>query len=144
VLGQILLAVGVMLIGIVGGGWGSPASGLTMIAGVILTIAGASLLLAGIASLGGSLTPYPRPKDDASLREVGAYRFVRHPIYGGIVLLAFGWSCLTSPLALVPAAVLAVFLDRKARREETWLVERYPDYPTYRDRVHWRFVPGIR
>jgi protein-S-isoprenylcysteine O-methyltransferase Ste14 len=45
----------------------------------------------------------------------------------------------------LPAAVtLVAFFELKSRREEAWLVERYPGYPTYRDRVRWKFVPGIR
>ncbi len=38
--------------------------------------------------------------------------------------------------------VLAVVLDLKARREEAWLADRYPDYDAYRAATH-RFVPGL-
>ena len=38
--------------------------------------------------------------------------------------------------------VLAALLDAKARREETWLLERYDAYAEYRRRSK-RFVPGI-
>ena len=34
-----------------------------------------------------------------------------------------GWALLSSPWALVPLAVAALFLDAKRRREEAWLVE---------------------
>jgi protein-S-isoprenylcysteine O-methyltransferase Ste14 len=33
-------------------------------------------------------------------------------------------------------------LDLKARREEAWLSERYPEYAAYARHTH-RFVPGV-
>ena len=44
------------------------------------------------------------------------------PIYGGIVIAAFGWGLATaSPLALVVALGILAFFDVKSRREEAWL-----------------------
>ena len=73
----------------------------------------------------------------------GAYRLVRHPIYGGTLLVALGWSLLSSPLALFPTSLLALLLELKSRHEESMLVARFPEYEAYRRRVRWRFVPGI-
>jgi protein-S-isoprenylcysteine O-methyltransferase Ste14 len=102
-------------------------------------------VLAGDAArtLGPALTPLPRPRDGGTFHESGAYRFVRHPIYGGVLLMAAGGALLTSPLATVPAALLGVLFWGKSRREEAWLVERYPEYPRYADRVRRRFVPFV-
>ena len=47
------------------------------------------------------------------------------------------------PLGLVPTALLAVLIDRKAQREETWLIERFPDYALYRARTPRRFLPWL-
>jgi protein-S-isoprenylcysteine O-methyltransferase Ste14 len=44
--------------------------------------------------------------------------------------------------ALVAAMVLAWALDRKARLEERWLRERFPEYEDYMRRVR-RFLPWI-
>jgi protein-S-isoprenylcysteine O-methyltransferase Ste14 len=68
---------------------------------------------------------------------------VRHPIYTGIVLGALGWALAWLSVAgAAYAALLAVFFDRKARREERWLRSRFPDYAAYAHRVR-RFIPGI-
>ena len=142
--GQLALGALVVGAGLAGPAWPSSISSIAEIAGVVLSAAGAILFLAGIRALGPSLTPFPAPKDGATLRDGGVYRLVRHPIYGGVLLASAGWSLLTSPLALVPSALLAIFLDLKARREETWLLDRYPGYEAYRRRVRWRFVPVIR
>jgi protein-S-isoprenylcysteine O-methyltransferase Ste14 len=40
------------------------------------------------------------------------------------------------------AVLLAGWLDLKSRREEAWLVERYPAYAEYRARTA-RFVAGL-
>jgi protein-S-isoprenylcysteine O-methyltransferase Ste14 len=45
-------------------------------------------------------------------------------------------------VALVLALGLAAVLDLKARREEAWLVVRYPGYAAYARRTR-RFLPGL-
>jgi protein-S-isoprenylcysteine O-methyltransferase Ste14 len=112
-------------------------------AGVLLMSLGAWMVVRGVQSLGPSRTAFPYPRDDASLVTSEVYRRVRHPIYIGLIALAVGWACVSlSPLALVTAAALAAVLDLKARREEAWLSERFPDYPAYQARTH-RFIPGV-
>ena len=57
-------------------------------------------------------------------------------MYFGLLLAALGISLLTlSPLRIALTLLLGVFFDRKATREERWLLERYPDYPAYRAKV---------
>jgi protein-S-isoprenylcysteine O-methyltransferase Ste14 len=86
--------------------------------------------------LGASLTPFPQPKEDSTLVREGIYGEVRHPIYGGLILVATGWALLTTnTVRLALAGSLAVLLRAKARREEVWLDARYPDYGAYRHDV---------
>ncbi|HEY5514016.1 MAG TPA: isoprenylcysteine carboxylmethyltransferase family protein [Geomonas sp.] len=111
--------------------------------GGVLLLAGFLLACAGAACLGRNLTPLPHPKDDALLVETGAYRLVRHPIYGGIILMAYGWSLLAqSWLTLAYATVVLAFLDIKSRREERWLKEKFPGYDAYRKRVR-KLIPFL-
>jgi len=106
-------------------------------------LAGALLAGAGTLSLGRNLTPLPHPKEGARLVETGAYRLVRHPIYGGIVLLAYGWGlCARSWLPLGYATLVFIFLDLKSRREERWLIEKYSGYAGYRKRTR-KLIPFI-
>lgn len=126
------------LAGSVGGG---PAGVAGSIAGIALLLAGAGLAVRGTIDLRDALTPMPYPRDDASLVEDGIYRWVRHPIYGGLILGAVGWAVLWwSITGLLLAGGLAVFFRLKSAREEAWLVERFPGYPAYRRRTH-RFLP---
>jgi len=111
--------------------------------GVLLVLGGGALAAAGLRALGSALTPYPRPRDGAGLVTRGAYRYMRHPIYSGIVLAAFGWALawLSVP-GFVFGVAVALFFDRKAAREEAWLRECFPEYAAYARRVR-RFVPGV-
>ena len=116
---------------------------LPLVPGVMVAVAGLLVVAWGAAALGSNLTPFPRPRASATLVDTGAYRFVRHPIYSGLVLAAVGWSLATaSPLALVPTVLLGLLFDAKSRREEAWLTEQLPGYAAYRARTR-KFVPGV-
>ena len=73
----------------------------------------------------------------------GLYRFVRNPIYAGVIAAMLGASLgAGSWLAIVLTFVLAVVLDLKTRLEEVYLRERFPDYATYAERTK-KFIPGV-
>lgn len=121
---------------------GSPVSTL-LHAGQALLIVGALLTAAGVVSLGRWLTPFPQPLPQSQLRTTGAYALVRHPLYSGILFMAVGWSLYSLSVAgLAFDAVLFVFFDRKAAREEAWLAGKFPDYAGYRQRVK-KLVPWV-
>ena len=140
---QVVALVLAVLSGFLGPAWDGPARLMTTAIGVVLL--GAGLVLAGgaIRSLGPALTPLPKPRTDAALVQSGAYALVRHPIYGGGIVVVVAWGLLTASVAtLVVAAAILVFLDVKSRREEAWLTERFPDYPAYRARTR-RLLPWV-
>lgn len=120
-----------------------PFGWVRFMCGLAALSVGGWLVLRGLADLGDSMTPMPRPRADGRLVETGVYRRIRHPVYAGLIGVGIGWSILTaSPAALVITLVLAGFLDAKARREEAWLLDRYAAYADYRRRTR-RFLPGI-
>ena len=126
--------------------WRLPVGGARRIVaplGLGLLVVGALIAVRGARDLGSNLTPMPHPRPEAQLVETGIYGRIRHPLYAAVVLSALGWAIATaSAAALVAAAVLAVWLDTKARREEAWLIEQFPGYAAYRTRTR-RFVPGV-
>jgi len=121
-----------------------PLSGTaSMIAAVLLLTLGIVLSIAAAVHLGANLTPLPHPKDDASFVASGPYRVVRHPMYGGVILLALGWAFhVEGLLTLGYAALTVLFFDIKTRREENWLMQRFPEYAAYRRRVR-KLIPFI-
>ena len=113
------------------------------IAGFVLEAVGAGIFTLSRITLGRSFTPFPRPRDSSTLRRTGIYARARHPVYGGLLTAGLGLSLHRSPLVLAPTAVLAFVFWLKSIREETWLAERYPDYPAYRRATPHRFIPWI-
>jgi len=71
------------------------------------------------------------------------YRYARHPIYGGGLLLFVGIGLISSWPALAATALLAFIWIRKSREEERRLEQRFPDYAAYKDRVRGRFLPWL-
>lgn len=123
--------------------WLPPWDGLALVGGGGLVLAGLALSGAGVLFLGRNLTALPRPKASATLVQSGAYALVRHPIYSGLILLAFGWALLVQGwLTLVYALMLFAFFDIKSRREERWLAEKFADYAAYQRRVR-KLLPWI-
>jgi protein-S-isoprenylcysteine O-methyltransferase Ste14 len=97
----------------------------------------------GALALGRNLTPFPKPIEGGTLVTSGVYRWVRHPIYTGLILGTLGWSLWRENLLGVGLAVLLfVFFDLKSRREERWLMEAYSGYAEYRHHVK-KLIPFV-
>jgi protein-S-isoprenylcysteine O-methyltransferase Ste14 len=123
--------------------WRKPWDTVSVIAGGMIILAGLALFITAIMHLGSNLTPVPYPKEDGTLIETGPYRFVRHPIYCAVLLIAFGWAFLVHGwLTLGYAIIMLVFFDIKSRREEQWLKAKFPGYGGYQKRVH-KLIPFV-
>lgn len=140
---QAVLFVSAAGIGWYGARWPDALRLGLAIGAAVAFVAGMTLLLGGGAGLGRQLTPFPRPVTSGELRQDGIYGLVRHPIYGGVLLILLGWALISSPWALIVVAAAAVFFDAKRRREEDWLQEQYAGYATYRERVRRQFIPFV-
>jgi protein-S-isoprenylcysteine O-methyltransferase Ste14 len=137
---QFVLMVLIFIGGFLPPGWGAltlPLAALGAVAGFL----GAALAVWGWRSLGGSATPFPRPREGGRLVESGPYAFVRHPVYAGGFLFFLGFALATSPVALLPLAALALLWRNKAALEEELLAEQFDEYSDYRRRVPGAFVP---
>jgi protein-S-isoprenylcysteine O-methyltransferase Ste14 len=123
--------------------WSGTVRTVGELAGGLLLLAGLGLGLAGLFALGRNLTPLITPKEGSVLLEQGPYRLVRHPIYSGLLQMAFGWGLLRGGwLTLLYALLLLILFDRKARREEQILRATFPGYAAYARRVR-RLIPHI-
>ena len=140
---QIVLLVAIVGAGFLGPAWDGPARVVGAITGVALIVLGLGLVAGGGLALRRQLTAYPRPVPGGRLIEDGVFGLVRHPMYGGGVIVALGWGlAMASPLAIAGALVLAVFFDLKSRREEAWLAEQFAGYAAYQRRTR-RLIPWI-
>ena len=139
---SVLVAV-IVVLGVAGPAWPSAAHWPLKVVGVLLTVAGAVVMVLAARALGSGFTPFPRPRDPGRLVDTGPYAVVRHPVYTGGILLFTGISLELSPWALVGTGALAVLWALKARLEERLLAARYPAYAEYRARTPYRLVPFI-
>ena len=119
-------------------------SDLIGIVGVAVIALGAVILVTSFVRLGKSLTANPVPKDDGVLVTSGLYGRVRHPIYFGLLVLAFGvvldagwWP------QIIIALMLYFLLNIKAQFEEDLLRKKYPEYKAYALKTP-RFFPRIK
>lgn len=103
---------------------------------------GIIVMVVAATALGRGLTAAPLPNSHAKLRTGGLYRFVRHPIYSGLLLFAVASAILSGSVWVVGAsAALVVLINAKARWEERHLAQRFPGYAAYAARTR-RFIPG--
>ena len=112
--------------------------------GAPLVAIGAWVGLAALRMHGRKLTPLPEPNPALGLQRTGVYAVIRHPMYTGLLLSAFGLAILLQkPLAIVGATALTAFFNLKAREEERLLQPNYPEYADYQ-RATGRFLPRWR
>lgn len=111
--------------------------------GLAIQAVGGLLGTWGMLALGRNLTPFPKPIEGGELVTHGPYKFVRHPIYAGLIFGTLGWALFRANLLGIGLAVLLfIFFDLKSRREERWLREAYPGYEAYQQRVR-KLVPWV-
>lgn len=125
---------------------GSLPDGVTVSAlmGAALALFGVGLALDASRRLSPSLTMSPLPRSEARLVTSGSYGLVRHPIYGGIVLMAIGAGLVLGSLsALAVSLMLLAYLWVKADYEERRLRMHFADYRSYREKVRSRLIPLV-
>lgn len=106
-----------------------------VIFGLVWVFAGAITLGVWYAS--------PRLRASEGFQERGVYRYVRHPLYTGFMIVAFSFF-VTGPTVLGGIAFLLVVTTTVGRAgvEELMLMEKSPEYAEYRKRTH-RFIPFV-
>jgi protein-S-isoprenylcysteine O-methyltransferase Ste14 len=112
------------------------ASSTVIAAGNALSAMGVVVLAAALFALRGTVQIEPAPKGGRELVQRGVYRFLRHPIYTGIVLCVTG-LCLKAPsvAGCLAGLLVLLFLALKVRVEERYLLAAYPGYAPYRERT---------
>lgn len=114
------------------------------ILGVALMVIGIPISMLGVLYLANNFTVFPIPNGQQhTLVTGGVYSIVRHPIYSGFALFVLGWTLWWGTLLGIALSILLfVWFDLKARREEAWLAQKFPAYPTYRARVK-KLIPFV-
>jgi protein-S-isoprenylcysteine O-methyltransferase Ste14 len=120
-------------------GFGAPF--LLTFLGFSLTVSGILVLGFAFLKLSSNLTPFPTPKQKGTLETNGIYKYIRHPIYTGMLLTTLGIALYSASYGrLIITALLYFLFLYKSKYEEMMLLEKFEDYTDYKKRTG-RFFP---
>lgn len=78
---------------------------------------------------GGPMTQ----KEEPELVTTGPYRWIRNPIYSGIIFAMIGTALALSVAWLIPVAILGGYFIYSAFEEQRFMAAQFPDqYPAYK------------
>lgn len=112
--------------------------------GTIIYFVGLLVAIVGRVQLGrnwANLEDY-QVLPDQSLIQTGIYKYIRHPIYIGDVLLLLGLELALNSWLVLGVVVLFLYVIFQARKEENILANAFPDYADYRKKTKM-FIPYI-
>lgn len=103
---------------------------------VAICAIGIALAIWGRVSLGRNWGMPMSRKENPELVTAGPYAFVRHPIYGGILLAMLGSMLGASMFWLLPLVLFGPYFLYSARGEERLMLEQFPgQYAAYMQRT---------
>jgi protein-S-isoprenylcysteine O-methyltransferase Ste14 len=114
-------------------------------AGVVLHLL-ADIPILGALIVNRHLEPTVRIQTDRGHRVIseGPYRYVRHPMYVGMLAMYAAWPLvLGSRWAFVPAGIVALLLVVRTALEDRTLRAELPGYADYASRTRFRLLPGF-
>jgi len=114
------------------------------IVGLVLIFIGLTIVFVSAGTLRGFYSSTLVIRENHQLIRHGVYRFTRHPIYLGVILVCVGVSVYASSLygLLTMSALIPIFLNR-IRIEEKMLIDEFGDaYRTYKKATS-KLIPFI-
>lgn len=110
---------------------------------IVLSGLGVFIFSLSILQLNKNLSPFPTPRTGSKLVQSGLYKYVRHPIYTGIIFSFFGFALYSqSVYRILISLLLYVLFYIKSKYEERQLLHRYDNYSSYKKRTG-RFLPKL-
>jgi protein-S-isoprenylcysteine O-methyltransferase Ste14 len=104
--------------------------------GVIVCIAGLSFAIWARVHLGKNWGMPMSVKEKPELITSGPYRYIRHPIYTGMLCGAFGSALVYGLPWLIIFAVVCLYFIYAAKKEEKLMTEQFPvEYPLYKSKT---------
>lgn len=121
----------------------APKSHIRGLLGVAFCATGIALIVVARRVLGRNWSDLVVLKQDHQLVQSGPYRWMRHPLYSGLLLALLG-SALTvgggAGYAITGCCFIGLLI--KSRKEEQLLAREFPTYGEYRHHVR-AFVPFV-
>ncbi len=108
-----------------------------------LAVLGFLVIILAIVQLDKNLTPFPSPKQKGSLINTGLYKFIRHPIYTGIIVCTISFGFYNQNIWRIGIGVfLWILFYFKSIYEEKMLSIKFSKYADYKLDTG-RFFPFI-
>jgi protein-S-isoprenylcysteine O-methyltransferase Ste14 len=102
---------------------------------------GFAIIATAILQLNKNITPFPTPKQGSQLIQSGLFKYIRHPIYTGILLVAFCMAIYNGSVwQFITSFLLVILFYFKSSYEETELTKVFWEYNNYKQKVG-RFLP---
>ena len=115
----------------------TPHAGFTGAIGAVVCMLGLSVAIWSRQTLAGNWSATVTFKQGHELVQSGPYRFVRHPIYTGILLMILSSAIVLGRLqSWLGFLIMCAGFWIKLKQEESLMLRHFPDeYPAYRARV---------
>jgi protein-S-isoprenylcysteine O-methyltransferase Ste14 len=99
------------------------------------------MIFLALLQLKKNLSPFPTPKETTTLLQNELYKYSRHSIYTGIIILFTGYSVYQNSFYKLGISLLLMLLFYfKSNYEELRLEQKFPDYKLYRNKTG-KFFP---
>lgn len=129
----LLIILGVVLLRIFRPGSLAVHSSVLQVIGAVLLLSGLGFAVWARVYLGRNWGMPMTEKAEPELVTSGPYRFVRHPIYSGLLLGLLGTTLATNLYWLIALVVMAIYFVYSATVEERLMTTSFPEaYPSYR------------
>lgn len=118
--------------------------GVVRAVGVVVYVAGLAIALAGRLQLGrnwANIEDYQVLPQQQLVRS-GIYKYIRHPIYTGDILLILGLELALNSWLVLLVLPLALVIVKQASEEEAILAESFHGYRDYQKQTK-RFIPFV-
>ncbi len=84
-----------------------------------------------------------QPERGQTVISTGPYRYVRHPLYAGVIPFVVGTTFLLGSWYGLLGLIIVIGIAFRAVREERVLLAELPGYDTYMARVRYRLIPYV-
>jgi protein-S-isoprenylcysteine O-methyltransferase Ste14 len=124
--------------------WSSVPLGIQLIGWLLISMAG--FVVWHAMMINSYLSSWARLQEDRAqvVVQTGAYRYIRHPMYLGIIVAFLGIPvALGSWWAMIPSIVIVGLFVYRTHREDLMLIHGLNGYADYAERVRYRLLPGI-
>ena len=121
-----------------------PRTDLVQMTGAMICVCGLVFTLWARQTLAGNWSSDVTFKQDHELIRTGPYRFVRHPIYTGLLVMWLGTAIFIGQLrGFISLLLVTIGFWIKLNQEERLMIQHFPDaYPAYKREVK-ALVPFI-